>query len=430
LYAFAALLLAVPMAAISSVVRPEPAAPPALLPDPRTAGQRAVEDAQRRLAQAPQDTRALTALAGAYLQRARETGDPTYYPKTDGLLTIALAMGPADADTIIIAGSLALARHDFAAAVDWGRRAVDLAPRRPAAYGVLVDALVELGRYDEAIAAAQLMVDLRPDLASYTRVSYLRELHGDLAGAIDAMQLAIQAGPLAGETTAWCEVQLGNLHFATGHLDDAEHAYLRSLRRIDGYPHGNAGLARVRAARGDLAAAAKLYERAVARLPLPDYVGALGDVYARQGNADGAARQYALVEVERQLLVANGVRIDADLAMFYADHRRDLARALEAARVEYTIRPSVHIADVLAWAELQNGDLAGAVGHSEEALRLGSRDPLVLYHAGVIAETNGDRARAYELLRRAHDQNPQFSLLWADDLAGRLSTLGGAGSER
>jgi tetratricopeptide (TPR) repeat protein len=266
---------------------------------------------------------------------------------------------------------------------------------------------------------------MRPDLASYSRISYLRELHGDLNGAIAAMRLAIQAGPLKSEATAWCDVQLGNLYFSRGALDDAERSYARSLQRVAGYAHGNAGLARVRAARGDLAGAAVLYERAVARLPLPDYVGALGDVYARSGDAAGAAREYDLVEVERRLLIANGVRVDADLALFDADHGRDVARAVSVAAAEYAIRPSVHIADILAWAELQDGDLVSARAHSAAALRLGSQDPLLLYHAGVITHAAGDDAAARALLERVATLNPRFSLLWADDLAARLKQLGG-----
>src|SRR5438132_863414 len=279
-----------------------------------------------------------------------------------------------------------------------------------------------------AVAAAQRMVDLRPDLASYSRISYLRELHGDVAGAIEAMRLAIQAGAPTGEAAAWSDVQLGNLYLAIGDLDAAERAYERSLKRVDAYAHGHAGLARVRAARGELDAAATLYERATARLPLPEYVGALGDVYARLGDPAAAEREYALVDVERRLLIANGVRADVDLALFDADHGHDLARAVEVARAEYAIRPSVHIADILAWAELKSGDAVSALRHSTEALRLGSRDPLLVYHAGVIAQATGDDERARELLGRAHDLNPRFALLWADDLARRLDDLGPAPS--
>jgi tetratricopeptide (TPR) repeat protein len=425
LYVLAAFLLTIPMAALSSVLRQEDTGRSGLLPDARTQGQRAVDDAQSRLLRSPDDPHLALQLATAYLQRARETGDPSFYTKADGLLDAAAAKLPADADLVIAAGSLSLSRHDFAKALELGSRAVALAPVRSAAYGLLIDAQVELGRYDDAVANTQRMIGLRPDLASFTRVSYLRELHGDRSGAIDAMRLAIQAGPVNGESTAWCDVQLGNLYFAEGALDAAERAYGRSLQRVDGYAHGYAGLARVRAARGDLAGAAALYERAVARLPLPEYVGALGDVYTRLGDASAAERQYALVEVERRLYLANGVRVDADLALFDADHGRDVARAVEVARAEYTIRPSVHIADILAWTELWSGDVASALRHSEEALRTGIQDPLLLFHAGVIAQTAGDEARARTLLQRVHDLNPRFSLLWSDDLARRLNEPSG-----
>src|SRR5205823_7822504 len=137
--------------------------------------------------------------------------------------------------------------------------------------------------------------------------------------------------------------------FALGDLDLAERAYRRSLERVDGYAHGNAGLARVRAARGDLVGAATLYERAVAGLPLPDYVGALGDVYARLGNAGAAARQYALVDVECRVLFANGVRIDADLALFVTDDYHDLGRAVEVASAGCSVSSHVDIGDLQLW---------------------------------------------------------------------------------
>jgi tetratricopeptide (TPR) repeat protein len=324
---------------------------------------------------------------------------------------------------LIAAGGLALARHDFETALQFGERAVARAPARPAAHGVLIDALVELGRYEEAVAAAQRMVDLRPDLASFTRVAYLRELHGDVDGAISAMRRAIQAGPPSGEATAWCEVQLGHLHFLIGDVEAAERAYASALERLPGYAHATAGLARVRAARGDLAGAAELYARAAERLPLPDFVTELAAVYELLGDAARARQQRDLLEAMRRLLSANGVRADADLALFHADHGIDLQRAVEVAREEHARRPSVRVADALAWAEYRNGDLENALRHSHEALRLGTRDPLMLYHAGVIAQAAGDLDRAYGLLAQSFEMNPRFSTLWADDLASRLGEL-------
>src|SRR5207237_680872 len=123
---------------------------------------------------------------------------------------------------------------------------------------------------------------------------------------------------------------------------------------------------------------------------------------------------------ERRPLIANGVRIDADLALFDTDHDHDLGRAVEVARAEYAVRPSVHIADILSWAEFRSGDLGHALVHSEQALRLGTQDPLLLYHAGAIAQAAGDDSRARTLLGRVHDLNPQFSLLRAAALPSRL----------
>ena len=408
------------------VTRSEPLDIPAAIErlfDQRTDGERAVAAALARLDAAPNDAHALAGLAAAYLFRVRETADPSYYAKAGALLDRAIALAPKDPDVALTAGSLALSRHDFAAGLRWAQTAASVAPDRPAVYGVMTDALVELGRYDEAIVSAQRMVDLRPDLASLSRVSYLRELHGNVVGAIDAMRRAVEAGAPRTEATAWTEVQLGHLYFAMNDLDAADRSYARSVQRVDNYVYGTAGLARVRAARGDLAGSAALYEDAARRLPVPDIVIALGDVYARMGDAARAQQQFTLVSATQQLLAANGVRNDVDLALFDLDHGIANTMALPAATAEYAVRPSVSVAMVLAWAEYKAGDPVAAMRHSNEALRLGWRDPLMLYRAGAIAEAAGDHAVAAALLRASSELNPHFSTLYETDLASRLVRL-------
>jgi tetratricopeptide (TPR) repeat protein len=362
--------------------------------DPRTDGERAIAFAQGKLADAPGDPSLMTALASAYLLRVRETYDPTLYAKASALLDRADELAPRDADVAIASGSLALSRHDFAAALRWGLVAQAAAPARPATYGVLTDAYVELGRYDDAIAAAQRMVDLRPDIASYSRVSYLRELHGDLDGAIDAMRRAVDAGAPRSEGTAWCEVQLGNLYLAKDDLGSAERAYENALQRVDGYVFALAGQAKVLKARGDLAGAAALDEQASQRLPVPDFVIALADLHAKLGDTARATQDAELVSGMEQLFKANGVRTDVDLALFDADHDLRLSDALAAARAEYAIRPSVTVAMTLAWTEYKTGDLRGASAHAAEALRLGWRDPTAIGRAATIATAAGDVALA------------------------------------
>src|SRR5205823_1283821 len=218
---------------------------------------------------------AMAGLSTAYLVRARETADPAYYSKADALLESAITASPDDPDAVLAAGTLALTRHDFTAALSFGERAVDLTPYRPAAYGVLA----------------------------------------------------------------------------------ADEAYRQAGLRVSNYVPALAGQARVRAALGDLAAAANLYEQAVRAVPLAEYAIALGDVYTKLDDTDAARAQYNLVEAIDGLFAANGVRTDLELAVFRADHGGDLESALTAARSEYALRPSIPVTDALAWVEYRAGDL-------------------------------------------------------------------------
>jgi tetratricopeptide (TPR) repeat protein len=238
---------------------------------------------QNYLRDRPDDVNALTQLGQLYLQRARETGDPAYYPRAEGVYRDALARDGQNVAALVGLGSVALARHQFREALDWGNRARALAPEAAFVYGVIADAQIELGQYPEAVETIQRMVDLRPDLNSYARVSYARELHGQIPGAIEAMERAVAAGGPGLESTAWTIVQLGHLHFNSGALAPAEETYGRALREWPDYLHALAGLGRVEAARGNYAAAIDLYRRATATLPLPEYVIALGDVYTFAG---------------------------------------------------------------------------------------------------------------------------------------------------
>ena len=166
---------------------------------------------QARLQRQPEDAPAYAQLASLYLQKARETGDPAYYGKAEGAIQEVARRNADDPLALVLGGTLQLARHDFAGALSSGERAVAVAPRSAAAYGVLGDAALELGQYERAVAAFQDMIDLRPDLASYSRVAYARELHGDLPGATEAMQLAVNAGAPRTEGANWARVQLGHL---------------------------------------------------------------------------------------------------------------------------------------------------------------------------------------------------------------------------
>jgi tetratricopeptide (TPR) repeat protein len=257
------------------------------------------------------------------------------------------------------------------------------------------------------------MTDIRPDLASFARVSYLRELTGDVPGAVQAMGQAAEAGSTRAENVAWTQAQLGNLAFNAGDLAGAKAKYDASLYTVDDYVYGIAGLGRVAAAEGDFATAIQHYRDAIQRMPLPEFVIALGEVYEAAGQPSEAAAQYELVQAMIRLYAENGVDTDVELALFLADHGSDPAAAVEKARAGFEKRPSIKGADVLAWALYQAGNYDEARIYSQQALHLGTRDATMLYHAGMIAAALGDDATATDLLTQALSINPAFSPLYA-----------------
>jgi tetratricopeptide (TPR) repeat protein len=368
---------------------------------------------------------AATLLGQAYLQKVRETGDPSYYPKAETLFNQALDRDPQNIDAMVGMGTLALARHQFAAALNWGEKARAVDPNHAAIYGVIGDAQVELGRYDDAAKTIQTMVNLRPDLGSYARVSYIRELMGDREGALQAMEEAATAGSGYPENVAWVQVQLGNVRFDGGDLAGASHDYDAALAAMPGYAPAIAGQAKVAAARGDLDEAAKLYDTAVKTIPLPEFVVAYGDVLAEAGRDKDAAAQYALVTAIQQLQAANGVNTDLELALYTADHGRpeDLPKAVEQARQQVAERPSVVAWDVLAWTLYRSGDLDGAADASQQALRLGTQSALMRFHAGMIAAARGEREEAISLLQSALTLNPSFSVRYVAEAQAMLASL-------
>ena len=424
---------------------PDSAVQAALLSDAPAAAaftDQLVATLQEHLRLSPADERGYATLGAAYLQKARESGDTAYYVKADAVLKKAIALQPADFEALASQGVLLLARHQFREALDYGRKARALNVYNARALGVMVDAQVELGDYPAAVQSMQSMVDLRPDMGSYARVSYQRELHGDPAGALDMMRRAVEAGSGVPENLAWTRTHTGLLLFNRGDLDGAEREYENALQASAGYVPARAGQARILAARGDLAGAIALYEDVTRVMPLPEYVIALGDSYALAGRAADAAQAYALVRVIAQLQRANGVDIDLEMGLFEADHLTDagskppaggtsggadrLTTAQETvaqARQAYANRPTIYGADALGWALYQAGNAGEAQAWAQSALKLNTQDALVWFHAGMIEARLGNRTGAREKLAHALELNPYFSLLWSDAARATLARM-------
>lgn len=371
----------------------------------------------------PNDGTGFANLGIWYAQKARETGDPSYYTKADEAIQRALELNANDFRALSGSAALALSRHQFREGMEIGQRALPLNPYNSGIYGIIGDGQLELGDYADAFASFQKMVELRPDLMSYARISYARELQGNRSGAIEAMQAAIDAGEPNSEAVNWSRVQLGNLYFDQGDYENAEKQYKAALNSMPEYPYARAGLGNVRAAQGNYSEAISLYAEAIKRMPMPQFVIALGDVYWAAGRPDQAAKQYALVEVEEKLFAANGVDVDAELALFDADHDRNTTTTLSTARAAYTKRPSITVADVLAWTLFKNGDYSEAQQMMKQALRLGTRNALMYFHAGMIEYRLGNKQEAIDYLGRALSLNPHFSVLYANSAQKLLAAL-------
>jgi tetratricopeptide (TPR) repeat protein len=367
---------------------------------------------ERDLADNPSESQLYAALGNAFLQKVRETGDPTFYTRAETALRQGLRRDPQDAGTLTGMGALALARHDFEGGLRYGMKAHAEAPQVVRPLGVIVDAQVELGRYGEAARMLQRMVDLRPNLASYSRVSYFRELHGDLKGALEAMRLGVSAGGDAAENLAYVQTLLGNLQFDRGQVGAASAAYRLALARYPKYVPAEAGLARIEAARGWLGPAIRRYRSIVARLPLPEHVVALGETELAAGRRAAAVRDLALVSVEQRLLQRSGVNTDTELALFEANHG-DAERGIALARRAWASAPSVRSADALGWSLTRAGRPAEGLRWAIRALRLGSVDPAFLFHAGMSAKAAGRTDLARRLLTRSLAHNPRWSPLYA-----------------
>jgi tetratricopeptide (TPR) repeat protein len=369
---------------------------------------------QAQLRAQPDNPVLLTSLADAYLVRARETADPTYYDKANQAVERSRALAPDDEHNLTTGAFLDLARHDFGRALERSTRAHELNPDDPDPLTAVFDAHVELGQYAEAATTADEMLRKRPALASYARLSYLRELRGDTGGAVTAMSQAVEAGSGSPGDRAYVLVLLGDLQLARGDLGAADAAYTRAQRDRPEYGPAEVGRARVAAARGDLQGAADRLAGAVNRLPLAATAALLGDVLDAMGRPADAARQYELVRAIESLNRASGVAVDFELARFEADHLSDPGAdpgaTVAQAQAARAARPTIFAEDALAWALHGAGRPADALPHATAAVRLGTEHALLWYHLAVIESDLGRTDDARSHLTRAFGIDPHLSV--------------------
>lgn len=372
----------------------------------------------------PGDAESQRALGFALTQRVRETADPSLYAPAQAAFEAALKVDPDDALALVGVAGIQLGKHRFADALTTAERAIALSPGLVPAHAARVDALVELGRYDEADAAVAKLFGLSSDLTTLARVSYVNELHGRADAALTAMRMAVASPGQAPENTAYVQALYGNLLVLTGDRAGAEAAYEGALDLVPDHPPSLAGQGRLAVADGRLEDAIALFGRAAAVVPLPEYVIALGDAQEAAGHGDDAATSYDLARAEIRLFESAGVVVDVDLALFEADHG-DAAKALAHAHAALAATPTVRAEDAVAWALHRLGRDRDALAHVTKALRLGSIDPILRYHAGAIEAALGDPEAARRDLGEALRRDAGFSATGAAEARRILATLGG-----
>jgi tetratricopeptide (TPR) repeat protein len=353
--------------------------------------QQRISEMEDRLRSNPEDVGAAVMLSDALLRRARATGDIRPSARAAVVLQRVLQEHPGQYDALRLSGAVLLSLHRFREAVDVARRARDQRPDDAWNYGVIGDALVELGEYDSAFQAYDRMMSLRPNAGAYARVAYARELRGDVDGALEVMHLAADATPPHDpEARAWYATQIGELHLKRGQLVDADREYRRAAFLYPDYPLARVGQARVTAARGDRDGALVIYLEELKRSPTVDLAMRIGDLYAERGNANEAEHYYQLAEAQAGPPIA---QTDASLALALADRGRKLPEAVAIAESVAESRHDIFTEDALAWAYFKAGRLEEAYVAAQRATRTGSRDAGIVARATAIREAWRQRPR-------------------------------------
>lgn len=367
--------------------------------------------AEARLRIDPKAPAVRNEIVAAYLQKLRESGEATYLDRASRILDELLRSEPSNYDARRHRLQIEMQRHHFRQAVTLAKELGRERPDDPLVWGLLGDAVMEIGDYDAAERAYQKMADLRPSMSSYSRAAFFRFVTGDAAGAIALMRQAIRLGAPAAENIAWCLADLGNMLFKTGALDEAEQAYRESLAAYPGYHPAWAGMGRVLAARERYRQAVEALSNAQNRVPLPEYTASLAKLYRRLGDEKLAKEQIAILDLADTLGKASGETANRGLALAFADLGHNPAGALALAKAELEVRGDVYTYDALAWALFRNGRYEEAASAIRKALSQNTPEPSFHEHTARIYEALGQADEAHRRRERVASLNPRFDVV-------------------
>jgi len=387
--------------------------------------ERSIAQAKQLMQKNPKDFEAYNALALALSRRARETSDVDYYAQAEEALQQSSAISPGNFDGARTHVWLLLGKHEFAAALEEAKKLNKRMPDDAMTYGFLADANVELGNYKDAETAAQMMLDLRPgNLPALTRAAYLRELFGDIDGALELMNMALQStSPSEVEDAAWILSQMAHLELAVGKTEEAEKYLQQALTLFPGYHYALGNLAKVRIQQKRYDEAVQLLQQRYEAAPHAENLFDLAEALRLAGRSEDAKKAFAEFEQKSLLETNRGDNSNRELIFYYADYAHEALKALEVAKREFARRHDVYTLDSYAWALHVNGQDQEARKQIEAALAVGLRDAKLIRHAGEIMLATGDRAAAEKYLREAADLNTAESWQARATLARLSSTI-------
>ena len=373
-----------------------------------------VEKLQAKIKANPDDSRSLLSLANAYITESRISGNIAYYDKAAlHTVDIILKKQPDNYEALMLKSLLQLSQHHFADGLATAQKAVSIDSNSAFVYGLLLDANVEMGNYPEAVDAAEKMVSIRPDLRSYSRIAYLREIHGDYTGAVTAMELAVQAGIPAEEVTEWCRVQLGRLYELMGEIEKAKFQYNISLAARPGYAYALAGLGRIASFEKKYDSAVYYYEQAANLITDLGIKENLATAYFNMGQIEKSKNLNK--EVIDEMNKAAKLLIEDPDAGHYSDKEQayaylknnDLDKALKYALAEYNRRPkNIEVNEMMAWVYYKRNEIDKALPYTNAALLTNSMNPVLLCTAGLVYLKAGEIQKGKKMIELGLKNDP------------------------
>lgn len=369
----------------------------------------------RKIKKTPSDIRSLLALTALYIQEARNTGNLNYYNEAAlKCINTILEKDPKIFEALTFKSTIFLSQHRFAEGLMVAARAQQLYPYNAYVYGLLVDGYIESGKYKEAIEAADKMISIRPDNRSYSRIAYLREIHGDIPGAIEAMKMAVDAGAAGDENTEWCRVQLGKLFEKIGNINEAKMHYTIAVNNRQHYPYALVGLARIATEEKDYTKALGLYVQADSLISDHMFKEGIAEVYNLTGQTEKAKQvvEEILNDMKKFSSAGEnkaGQNEDHEMAHAYIGIN-NYEKALEFALLEHNRRPAnIEVNETVAMVYYGKAEYTRALPYIETALKTNCKNPELLCHAGLIYSKSGDKAKAKMFLNNGLKNNPVMS---------------------